>query len=137
MLLRQAIALMKTSEAVQYNKILNLSFPNSKSFFHSTESDFTCFTSKQNKSEKKPWVTNINELKRRARLEKAERRIVSESILSPPENGLLVEELTPVAHDVVAAQKELYHCASRVAESIPIYSTTLTMTIENALCLRT
>ncbi|KAG9153931.1 hypothetical protein Leryth_027403 [Lithospermum erythrorhizon] len=122
MLLRQARGILKISKGLQYNKILNLSLSNFKSLFYSTESDYICFTNKQNKSEKKPWVTNINELKRRARLEKAERRIVSESTLSSPENGLLVEELIPVAHDVVAARNELYTCASRVAESIPIYS---------------
>lgn len=39
------------------------------------------------KSEQKPWVTSINELKRRARSEKQERKAVQEVSLKPPENG--------------------------------------------------
>lgn len=39
------------------------------------------------KSEQKPWVTSINELKRRARSEKQERKVVHEVSLKPPENG--------------------------------------------------
>ncbi|CAA2967707.1 APO 3, mitochondrial [Olea europaea subsp. europaea] len=74
------------------------------------------------KSDKKPWVTDINEVKRQARLEKKERKVVREVILSPPENGLLVKELIPVAHEVLAARSELFTCISIVADSIPIYS---------------
>lgn len=72
-------------------------------------------------SEKKPWVTDINEVKHRSRLEKQERRVVRETTLKPPENGLLVKELVPVAHDVLAARTRLLSCVSRVSESIPIY----------------
>ncbi|KAL7151262.1 hypothetical protein ABFS83_04G019200 [Erythranthe nasuta] len=72
-------------------------------------------------SDKKPWVTDINELKRKSRLEKQERKVVSESTLKPPENGLLVKELIPTAHNVLAARTQLLSCVSRVSEIIPIY----------------
>uniref|UniRef100_A0A5B7AWQ8 APO domain-containing protein n=1 Tax=Davidia involucrata TaxID=16924 RepID=A0A5B7AWQ8_DAVIN len=76
---------------------------------------------KLKKSERKPWVTSVNELKRNARLEKQERQVVREITLSPPENGLLVKGLVPVAHEVFAARNVLFACVSRVVESIPIY----------------
>ncbi|KAL2510205.1 APO protein 3 [Forsythia ovata] len=73
------------------------------------------------KSDRKPWVTDINEVKRKARLEKKEKKVVREVTLNPPENGLLVQELIPVAHEVLAARSELFTCISRVADSIPVY----------------
>ncbi|KAJ8537663.1 hypothetical protein K7X08_014203 [Anisodus acutangulus] len=76
---------------------------------------------KLKKAEKKPWVTNINELKRRGRLDKQERRVVREVALRPPENGLLVEELIPVAHQVLASRSQLLACVSRISEEISIY----------------
>ncbi|XP_020550373.1 APO protein 3, mitochondrial-like [Sesamum indicum] len=75
---------------------------------------------KLKRSERKPWVTDINELKRKSRLERQERRVVREATLKPPENGLLVKELIPVAHEVLAARTQLLTCVSRVAESIAI-----------------
>ncbi|KAK3021041.1 hypothetical protein RJ639_047288 [Escallonia herrerae] len=77
---------------------------------------------KLKKSERKPMVTPVNELKRIARAEKKERLMVEEVKLSPPENGLLVKELVPVAHEVLAARADLFACVSRVVASIPIYS---------------
>lgn len=76
---------------------------------------------KLKKSERKPWVTSINELKRRARLEKQERKVVQEVTLKPPENGLLVKGLVPVAHEVFAARAVLLSSVSRIAKNIPIH----------------
>ncbi|XP_020113367.1 APO protein 3, mitochondrial-like [Ananas comosus] len=72
--------------------------------------------------ERKPLVTPITELKRRAREERRARREVREVALRPPENGLLVQTLVPVAHEVFAARKQLLCCAERVAESIPVHA---------------
>ncbi|XVF44909.1 hypothetical protein PTKIN_Ptkin02bG0161100 [Pterospermum kingtungense] len=77
---------------------------------------------KMKKTERKPWVTNINELKRIGRAERKDRQMVCERILQPPENGLLVKELIPVAHQVYVARTELFACVSKVAQSIAIYS---------------
>ncbi|CAN1844173.1 APO protein 3, mitochondrial [Linum perenne] len=76
---------------------------------------------KLKKSERKPWVTSVNELKRKARLERKEKQSASEQILRPPENGLLVKELIPVAHEVYAARAELLGCVSKVAKNIAVY----------------
>lgn len=76
---------------------------------------------KLRKSERKPWVTDINEVKRKARLEKQDRTMVQETTLKPPKNGLLVKGLIPVAHDVLAARDQLLFYTSRVAHSISIY----------------
>ncbi|KZV23293.1 APO protein 3, mitochondrial [Dorcoceras hygrometricum] len=76
---------------------------------------------KLRKSERKPWVTDINEVKRKARVEKQDRRLVQETTLKPPKNGLLVKKLIPVAHDVLATRDQLLFYASRVANSISIY----------------
>ncbi|XP_059306033.1 APO protein 3, mitochondrial-like isoform X2 [Lycium ferocissimum] len=73
------------------------------------------------RAEKKPWVTNINELKRRGRVDKQERKVVREVALRPPENGLLVKELILVAHQVLASRSQLLACVSRISEEIPIY----------------
>ncbi|XP_073015167.1 APO protein 3, mitochondrial-like isoform X1 [Primulina eburnea] len=76
---------------------------------------------KLRKSERKPWVTDINEVKRKARLEKQERTMVRETNFKPPKNGLLIKGLIPVAHDVLAARNQLLFYTSRVAHSISIY----------------
>lgn len=83
-------------------------------------STFVELPRKLKRSERKPWVTSVNELKRRAREGKKEQILVREAILSAPENGLLVKALVPVAHQVLSARTELFYCASRVAEVIPI-----------------
>lgn len=87
----------------------------------STGSSFTELPRRLRKSERKPMVTSVNELKRKARLEKHERLMVREVTLSAPENGLLVKGLVPVAHQVLAARAELLACASRVVVHIPIH----------------
>lgn len=69
---------------------------------------------KRQRSERKPLVTSINELKRSARLERKMRQEVREIMLKPPENGLLVKRLIPVAREVYDARKELYECVSFV-----------------------
>ncbi|XP_077226104.1 APO protein 3, mitochondrial-like isoform X2 [Tasmannia lanceolata] len=53
------------------------------------------------------------------------RQEVREIILHPPENGLLVKKLVPVAHEVYAARFELFHCVSRIVESISVHSCSL------------
>ncbi|XP_059625682.1 APO protein 3, mitochondrial-like [Cornus florida] len=91
----------------------------------SSGSSYTDLPRKLKLSERKPWVTSVNELKRKARLENEERLVVREVTLSPPENGLLVKELVPIAHEVFAARAQLLACVSRVAMSIPVYSCSL------------
>ena len=76
---------------------------------------------KLQKPERKPFVTNVNELKRRARLERKIRQEVHEVVLRPPENGLLVKRLVPVAHEVYAARNVLLKCVSRIVESIAVH----------------
>lgn len=71
--------------------------------------------------ERKPLVTSINELKRRGRQRRKERKEVREFVVKPPENGLLVKSLIPVAHQVFDARKDLYRCISVVLESIPVH----------------
>lgn len=66
-------------------------------------------------------MTPVNELKRRARSQRATRQEVHEIALKPPENGLLVKHLVPVAHQVNDARKELFSCASRVSESVNVH----------------
>ncbi|CAN4117247.1 unnamed protein product [Withania somnifera] len=88
---------------------------------YSTASAIEALPRKLKKAERKPWVTSVNELKRRARMERQERRVVREVALRPPENGLLVEKLIPVAHQVLASRNELLACVSRISEEIPIY----------------
>lgn len=80
---------------------------------------------KLKKSERKPLVRSINELKREARQRKKDRQKVHEIILQPPENGLLVKELIPVAHEVYAARLELLSIVSRLVKHIAIYTCSL------------
>lgn len=87
----------------------------------STASDFVEPPRKLRRSERKPWVADINELKRRERSRREERTVAREAKLKPPENGLLVKELVPVARDVLAARSRLLSCVSRVSEIIPIF----------------
>ncbi|XP_057965008.1 APO protein 3, mitochondrial-like isoform X2 [Malania oleifera] len=70
-------------------------------------------------------VTSVNELKRKARMHKKERQGVREIGLQPPENGLLVKGLLPVAHKVYSSRAELLNCVSKVVKSIAIYSCSL------------
>ena len=77
---------------------------------------------KLRRSERKPLVTGINELKRRAKEERKTRKEVREITLRPPENGILVKSLVPVARDVFAARSELFDCASAVVGFIPVHT---------------
>ena len=89
---------------------------------YSTVSTCNELPRKLKKSERKPPVRSFNELKREARLKKKERQKVHEIILQPPENGLLVEQLVPVAHEVYAARTELLSTVSRLVKYIAIYT---------------
>lgn len=86
--------------------------------------DSTCkeMSRKLKKSERKPWVTSVNELKRKARMQRRARQEVSEITLRPPQNGLLVKALVPLAHEVYAARAKLLTCASTVLKSTVVYS---------------
>lgn len=77
---------------------------------------------KLNKSERKPPVTSFNDLKRQARLKKKERQKVHENTLQPPENGLLVDHLIPIAHEVYAARCELISSVSTLVNYTAIYT---------------
>ncbi|CAL9189324.1 unnamed protein product [Musa hybrid cultivar] len=76
---------------------------------------------RRQRSERKPLVTAVNELKRRARSERQSRQVVREITLRPPENGLLVKRLVPVAHEVYNARQVLFGCASRVLDNVPVH----------------
>lgn len=73
------------------------------------------------KQERKPFLVEINELKRKAKLVKRLRRDVCEIPLKAPENGLLVKNLIPVAHEVYAAGIELFGCVSRIIKDVPVH----------------
>ncbi|XP_047334651.1 APO protein 3, mitochondrial-like [Impatiens glandulifera] len=77
---------------------------------------------KLRKFERKSLVTRITELKRKSRLEKQERNVIQEVLLHPPENGLLVKELIPVAHEVFSARSLLSASVSKVAPTVIIYT---------------
>lgn len=90
--------------------------------WYSTVSTCSELPRKLKKSERKPLVRSFNELKREARLKKKERQKVHEIKLQPPENGLLVKELVPVAHEVYAARSELLSSVSKLVKYIAIYT---------------
>ncbi|XP_050943275.1 APO protein 3, mitochondrial-like isoform X2 [Cucumis melo] len=89
--------------------------------WYSTNRSSAVLLQKPKKSERKPLVTSINELKREARLRKKERQTVEEIPLKPPANGLLVKSLVPVAHEVYAAISELLSCVSTVIKRTVVY----------------
>nr|XP_023927905.1 APO protein 3, mitochondrial-like isoform X2 [Quercus suber] len=93
--------------------------------WYSTGSSHVELPIKRKKSERKPLVTSVNELKREARLRRKEKQMVQENTLRPPENGLLVKGLVPVAHEVYAARAKLNACVSRIVKSIAIFSCSL------------
>lgn len=76
---------------------------------------------KLKKSERKPLITSINELKREARLRKKEKQCANEIPLQAPANGLLVKGLVPIAHEVYAARSKLFSCVSAVIEKSTVY----------------
>ncbi|KAH9655302.1 APO protein 3 mitochondrial [Citrus sinensis] len=124
MLPRRVRSILNLHDMITYYSTANLFGIRLKhhSGMYSAGSISTELPRKCKKCERKPWVTHINELKRMARRERKERQMVKEKILGPPENGLLVKELIPVAHDVFAARTELLACVTRVAKSIAIYT---------------
>lgn len=82
---------------------------------------YTELPRKLQKAERKPFVTDVNELKRRERLERQIRQEVHELVLRPPENGLSVKRLIPVAHEVYTARNVLFECVSRIFKSITVH----------------
>ena len=88
----------------------------------SIDSTYKEMPRKLKKSERKPWVTSVNELKRKARLQRQAKQEASEITLRPPENGLLVKALVPFACEVYAARAKLLTCASMVLKSAIVYS---------------
>lgn len=89
--------------------------------WYSTNCSSAVLLQKLKKSERKPLVKSINELKREARLRNKERQTVEEISLKPPANGLLVKSLVPVAHEVYAAISELLSCVSTVIKRSVLY----------------
>ena len=87
-----------------------------------TRSNLTVLPGKLNKSEKKPLARGFKNSSGEARLKRKERENVKEIKLHPPDNGLLVKGLIPVAHKVYSARAELSYCVSRVFNTIAIYS---------------
>ncbi|KAL4361199.1 hypothetical protein GQ457_04G003270 [Hibiscus cannabinus] len=125
MLPRQTRIIMELGEVILRNSSTNSALGNQLKHlrgFHVVRQACTEFPRKLKKTERKPWVTKVNELKRLGREERKERQMVRERILQPPENGLLVKELIPVAHRVNADRIKLFTCVSKVAQSIAIYS---------------
>ncbi|XP_038684405.1 APO protein 3, mitochondrial-like isoform X2 [Tripterygium wilfordii] len=112
----ETIGLKYSASLIGINHLKNFSAS------YSAGSIYTELPRKLKNSERKPWVTHINELKRIARLRKKEKQMPREKVLQPPENGLLVNDLIPVAHEVYSARAELITCISRVGKCIPIYS---------------
>lgn len=66
-------------------------------------------------------MTGITELKRRKRAERKTRQEVREITLRPPDNGLLVKRLVPVANEVYSSWQVLFKCASRVLEQVAVH----------------
>ncbi|KAH7669417.1 APO domain-containing protein [Dioscorea alata] len=84
-------------------------------------SDHVDLPARHRRSERKPLVTAINELKHRARLQRKTRQDVREIPLRAPENGLLVKSLVSVAHSVLSARSKLLSCVSKIVGIIPVH----------------
>ena len=112
--------LWKTVQHYGFKKMNDVNY-NNKNFcqWYLTASELP---KKLNKCERKPLVRSINELKREARERKKDRQKVHEIVLQPPQNGMLLEQLVPVAHKVYAARLELFSIVSRLVNHIAIYS---------------
>ncbi|PON67221.1 APO domain containing protein [Parasponia andersonii] len=75
----------------------------------------------RNKSERKPYVTPMKILIQRAKEEKEARKAQPCKLLEhPPDNGLLVPELIPVAHRVYQARESLLLGLSKLLQVFPI-----------------
>ncbi|KAK3433683.1 hypothetical protein EUGRSUZ_D00977 [Eucalyptus grandis] len=73
------------------------------------------------KAERKPFVTPMKELIRRAREEREARKLQPCLMLEkPPENGLLVPELVEVAHRVYRARGSLLKGLSELLKVVPV-----------------
>ncbi|GLJ38772.1 hypothetical protein SUGI_0790490 [Cryptomeria japonica] len=78
------------------------------------------------KRKKKPYPRPIKEIirdarkiKKRSKLEEAK---MEERVLGPPENGLLVPDLIPVAHQVLEARKILVKNLVKLLDVIPVFA---------------
>jgi len=72
------------------------------------------------KRKRKPLITPIKELIRRARKVREMNQDVTERVLQRPENGLLVRRLVPVAHQVYQAKTALYEGVAKLVDVIPV-----------------
>lgn len=123
MLRRPNQRFMKRFEQIEANAVL--SYLKGSIGLFSTSSgaspEHVELTKRHQRSERKPLVTCINELKRAVRLQRKMRGDIREIVLKPPENGLLVKSLIPVSHEVYGARSELYDCASLVMKSLRVH----------------
>ncbi|OWM85684.1 APO protein 3, mitochondrial [Punica granatum] len=91
----------------------------------STSSDDQLYTDlprpPRTKSERKPHPTPMKVLIRRAKEEREARKLQPCRMLeNPPDNGLLVPELIPVAHHIYRARESLLKGLSELVRSIPV-----------------
>eukprot|EP01018_Ginkgo_biloba_P016414 Gb_29513 [translate_table: standard] len=77
------------------------------------------------KNKKKPFPTPIKEIRRAARQNEKKNKLEEErgeaKIPEPPENGLLVPELIPIAHEVLEARKTLVKDLLKLLSVVPVY----------------
>ncbi|GAB2279602.1 APO protein 1, chloroplastic [Dionaea muscipula] len=73
-------------------------------------------------NKKKPFPIPIKEIQRIARAEKNRARMGVEMPLEAPQNGLLVPELIPLAHEVLDAWRALIRGLSQLLQAIPVYA---------------
>ncbi|KAJ8752602.1 hypothetical protein K2173_005491 [Erythroxylum novogranatense] len=77
---------------------------------------------RRDKSERKPYLTPMKELIRRAKKEKEARKAQPCRLLErPPENGLLVPELVDVAHRVYLARASLLSGLNKLVQFVPVH----------------
>lgn len=74
------------------------------------------------KNKKKPYPIPITEIQRMARENKKLAQMGIEKPLEPPDNGLLVPELIPVAHEVLFAWEGLIKGLAQLLHVIPVYA---------------
>ncbi|KAF9668112.1 hypothetical protein SADUNF_Sadunf15G0094100 [Salix dunnii] len=75
----------------------------------------------RDKSERKPYVTPMKVLIKRAKEEREARKLQPCRMLeNPPDNGLLVPQLVPVAHQVYEAREALISGISKLVKVIPV-----------------
>ncbi|KAH9608050.1 hypothetical protein KSS87_002334 [Heliosperma pusillum] len=72
------------------------------------------------KDKKKPYPVPIKEIIRKGRVQKKLSKMGIEQLLEPPQNGLLVPELIPVAHQVLAAWKDLIKGLAQLLHVVPV-----------------